>query len=106
MTSIITRPQFIQWLNNHTPKQIVGQKCHNKLCPIAAYLKVKHPESTWSIFSTDLIRTRRCRVHSITMNVQIDLPGWAARFIRAVDTSRSKNVTAQTALKLLDGIEA
>ena len=78
----LTRNNFRIWLKSHRPRQVVGYRLSNELCPIARFVGMDF----------------RCYQPG-------HKPTWVYKFVGRIDASGKRNsrVTASKALELLEG---
>ena len=91
---------FRRWLRQKKPLEVVGEEGCAR-CPLARFLREARPEA-------------RCEVGRshfwVAWGCPVELPGWAAAFVRAADGFMSARgprprIYAADALDLLDGLD-
>lgn len=87
---MITKKQFIQWLESRKPLAKVGEIRSCGHCPIANYLREKEPDllQPWA----DPLEGWAYGVH---------WPAWTDKFVGSVDARKSHHITAKTCLKII-----
>lgn len=90
----LTRKNFEAWLKGKRPRQIVGRSMASTYCPLANFTgKSVHVGMAGQCVLRDKLKQSALG------------PKWAAKFIRAVDHSPYRQITASRALKILEGIK-
>lgn len=91
----LDKTKFVKWLERKPPAEIVGENrdCHS--CPIANYYHEASGGSEIVIFDTG--------GHYIVDRGydKRQLPGWASRFVSAVDGDEDGKISAARALEVL-----
>jgi len=91
---MITKKQFIEWLESKKPGELVGDLRCGDACPIA-------------IFYRSLGREALVGHETVSFNwwrTETELPKWAQNFIKSADGRKTKQITAKTCLKIMEAL--
>lgn len=91
----ISRRKFRKWLELYSPDSTIGRARHTSNCPIAEFLRdTKAADPT-------AVSVNGAYIHLGVSNF-IRTPLWVQKFLTLLDTSVLGEVTAATALNILD----
>ena len=100
---MITKKQFIAWLESKKPRELVGRVGHCCLCPLANCLAERGKRDPW-LESTVLYYGDPYDGNGEEPVIEENLPEWAKNFIAEADNRKTKQITAKTCLKIMGEI--
>lgn len=98
----ITKKDYVEYLKTLNPRKIAGKVRNAYECPFAIYLKTLLVNKEYAYSVT--VQYTGYSFRNSTRHVYFDNPRWLRNFVAAADGAKTKTITAEKALQILQSV--